>query len=172
MKILVISDSHGKNDDVKHVIKQVGDIDMLIHLGDVERGPDYIRGLVNCPVHIVAGNNDNDVTLPYDETFMIGEYRVYITHGHRFYVNSGVSCLEEYAIANKIDIAMYGHAHMPYINIGEQVTILNPGSISYPRQNGRKQTFLIMEIDRHGEVHYAHGQLKSSLEEVYRGFYS
>ena len=41
MRILVISDSHGRNDDVAGVIEQVGPIDMLIHCGDVERGDDY-----------------------------------------------------------------------------------------------------------------------------------
>ena len=47
MRILVISDSHGRNDDVAGVIEQVGHIDMLIHCGDVERGDDYIRSLVD-----------------------------------------------------------------------------------------------------------------------------
>ncbi len=45
MRILVISDSHGRNDDVAGVIEQVGPIDMLIHCGDVERGDDCIRSL-------------------------------------------------------------------------------------------------------------------------------
>ena len=35
MRILVISDSHGRNDDIEGVLKQVGDIDMMIHCGDV-----------------------------------------------------------------------------------------------------------------------------------------
>ena len=56
MRILVISDSHGRNDDVAGVIEQVGPIDMLIHCGDVERGDDYICSLVDCPVHMVSGN--------------------------------------------------------------------------------------------------------------------
>ena len=34
MRILVISDSHGRNDDIEGVLKQVGDIDMMIHCGD------------------------------------------------------------------------------------------------------------------------------------------
>ena len=43
MRILVISDSHGRNDDIEGVLKQVGDIDMMIHCGDVERGDSYIH---------------------------------------------------------------------------------------------------------------------------------
>ena len=55
MRILVISDSHGRNDDIEGVLKQVGDIDMMIHCGDVERGDSYIREIADCPVVMVAG---------------------------------------------------------------------------------------------------------------------
>ena len=61
---------------------------------------------------------------------------------------------------------MYGHTHVPYIEIGDDVTILNPGSISYPRQPGRKPTFLIMEIDEEGQAHYAHGYYKEQFDEL------
>lgn len=165
MKILVISDSHGRNDDVKGVIEQVGKIDMLIHCGDIERGDDYISALVDCPVHMVSGNNDYNLELPMQDIFEIGNYKVMVTHGHYYYVNAGVSRLEEYALENGIDIVMYGHTHVPYIEIGSEVTILNPGSISYPRQEGRKPTFLLMEIDRMGDAHYAHGIYKAHIDD-------
>ena len=71
MRILVISDSHGRNDDVAGVIEQVGHIDMLIHCGDVERGDDYIRSLVDCPVHMVSGNNDYNLGSSMHKTFLI-----------------------------------------------------------------------------------------------------
>lgn len=78
MRILVISDSHGRNDDVAGVIEQVGPIDMLIHCGDVERGDDYIRSLVDCPVHMVSGNNDYNLDLPAQDIFNIGDYKVLV----------------------------------------------------------------------------------------------
>lgn len=174
MRVLVISDSHGKNDDVKHVIEQVGDVDMMIHLGDVERGDDYIRSIAKCPpenVHLISGNNDYNLTLPKQEIIDIAGYRTLLTHGHRFYVNGGVGCLEQYALQNHIDVVMYGHTHVPYINIGQDVTILNPGSLSYPRQSDRKQTFLVMEVDKDGKAHYGHGYLRSSLKDVYGKMY-
>lgn len=171
-KILVISDSHGKNDDVKHVVEQVGRIDLMIHLGDIERGLEYIESLVDCPVHMVAGNNDYNLHLNGEEIFDYEGYRFFITHGHRYYVNQGTGILQQRALEYKADVAMFGHTHVPYISIGEELTVLNPGSISYPRQEGRIQTFLMMEIDDNGEAHYAHGHLRSSLHDVYRGFYS
>ena len=56
MRILVISDSHGRNDDIEGVLKQVGDIDMMIHCGDVERGDSYIREIAGCPVLLLGSS--------------------------------------------------------------------------------------------------------------------
>ena len=154
MRILVISDSHGRNDDVAGVIEQVGPIDMLIHCGDVERGDDYIRSLVDCPVHMVSGNNDYNLDLPAQDIFNIGDYKVLVVHGHTFYVYRGVERLKQYALQNNIDIVMFGH------------TILNPGSVSHPRQPDHMPTFLIMEIDDEGEAHYGHGYYKSKFTEL------
>ena len=78
MRILVISDSHGRNDDVAGVIEQVGPIDMLIHCGDVERGDDYIRSLVDCPVHMVSGNNDYNLDLPAQDILILAIIRYWL----------------------------------------------------------------------------------------------
>ena len=36
----------------------------------------------------------------------------------------------------------------------DDLTLINPGSISYPRQENRKPSYVIMEIDHMGEAHY------------------
>lgn len=171
MRILVISDSHGKNDDVKRVIEQVGKIDMLIHLGDVERNAGYVQELAKCETHIVLGNNDFFMDLPQQKSLEIAGKRVFITHGHRFYVNYGVDKLREYALENEYDIVMFGHTHRPYLEIGDKVTILNPGSISFPRQSERKCTYTLIDIDREGEFHYSQGVIKSSKAIFYQEFF-
>ncbi|MCR5700600.1 MAG: metallophosphoesterase [Lachnospiraceae bacterium] len=171
MRILVISDSHGNNEDVKQIIKQVGEIDMFIHLGDVEHGLDYIRSLTDAETHIISGNNDYGLDLPQSDEFMIADKRVFITHGHRFYVGGGVDNLRKYAAQNKYDIVMFGHTHRPFLDVGREVTILNPGSISYPRQDGRKKTFIMIDVDPKGGFHYNVGEMKSSGRNFYgRGF--
>ena len=69
----------------------------------------------------------------------IGDYKVLVTHGHGYYVNSGVDYFREQCFGIlDYDVVMYGHTHVPYIEIGDDVTILNPGSISYPRQSGKE----------------------------------
>ena len=59
MKVLIVSDTHRMHRNLETVIERTKDVDMLIHLGDVEGGEDYIRALVDYPVKIVSGNNDN-----------------------------------------------------------------------------------------------------------------
>ena len=166
MRILVISDSHGRNDDVAGVVDQVGHIDMLIHCGDVERGEDYIRSLVECPVYMVGGNSDYNLDLPRQLELTIGNYRVFVIHGHMSWVNRGVDYLRQIAVENHYDIVMFGHTHVPFLQKEDDLTILNPGSLSYPRQEDRMPTFLIMEIDECGMAHYGHGYYKSKFTEL------
>ena len=48
MKILIVSDTHGRLENLERVIEMTKPIDALIHLGDVEGQEDYIRRLVPC----------------------------------------------------------------------------------------------------------------------------
>ena len=36
MRVLLVSDSHGRNQNMEKVIRKVSPIDLLIHLGDLE----------------------------------------------------------------------------------------------------------------------------------------
>ena len=78
MKILIVSDTHGHERNLKKVIGRVGPVDEFIHLGDIEGHEDYIEALVDCPVHMVSGNNDFFSDLPREETFYLGKYQVMI----------------------------------------------------------------------------------------------
>ena len=151
MKILIVSDTHKSHRNLENVLERTGSIDMLIHLGDVEGGDDYIAALAGCPVHIVAGNNDFFSGLPREEEFFIKSRRVFITHGHYYCVGLGEERIMEEAVSRGADIVMYGHTHRPSLAQEKGITILNPGSIAYPRQLGRKSSYMIMEINDSGE---------------------
>jgi putative phosphoesterase len=164
MKILIISDSHRKDSNVREVIQRTKPFDMLIHLGDTEGSEDRIREWCleqnpDCEVHIVQGNNDFFSDLPKEEMICIGDYTALLTHGHNYGVSMGVEVLEEEARDRCVDIVMFGHTHRPFLKIGENLTTLNPGSISYPRQEGRERTYIQMEIDREGQAHYTISEL-------------
>ena len=128
---------------------------MLIHLGDVERCEDYIEVIAECPVEVVAGNNDFYTNLPMEREIMIGKYRALLTHGHYYYVNGGMSHIKRAIEERNLDIVMFGHTHRPLLEMYGEAVILNPGSISYPRQEGRNPSYMIMDIDEAGEAHFS-----------------
>lgn len=150
-RILIISDSHGKNDNIKKAIEKAGRFHLMIHLGDV--GHDYLQveRMAGVPTYMVAGNNDYGGFLRDMSVIYLGSHRVLLTHGHRQNVHFGVDRLRYLALENECDIAMYGHTHVPFLEEGD-VTIINPGSISLPRQIGHKKTFAIMELDDEDRV--------------------
>lgn len=154
MKILVVSDTHGHTKNLERVLEKVGDIDLFIHCGDLEGGEDYIHALVEVPCYMVAGNNDWFSDLQREMEISVDDYRIWITHGNNYGASMGPERLLEEAAARNVDVVMYGHTHRPLIEYQDNIVIVNPGSLSYPRQNGRKPSYLIMEIDRDHEAHY------------------
>ncbi|MEG0565228.1 MAG: metallophosphoesterase [Hungatella sp.] len=165
MKILIVSDTHRKDDNLRTVIEKTSPIDVMIHLGDAEGSEDDIEQWLhqineNCLLYMVLGNNDFFSSLDREKEIRLGKYRVLITHGHYYRVSMGPEILAEEAKNRGCDIVMYGHTHRPFLSTIQGVTVLNPGSLSYPRQDGRKPSYMIMEIDAHGDVHYTQNYLE------------
>lgn len=152
MKILVVSDTHGRLDNLEYVLEKVKPIDLLIHLGDVCRQEDYIEALADCPCEIVAGNNDIFSTLPRVRELKLGNYRIHLEHGHR--LPYSIEGMRREAADLQCDILMSGHTHRPLIDEADGIWLVNPGSISLPRQEGHNPTYIIMEIDKKGCVHF------------------
>ncbi len=154
MRILIVSDTHRHNENLYDVVGKIGKIDLLIHCGDTECPIEIIKDMVECPVIAVRGNNDFFSALDKEEIFDIDKYKVMVTHGHHYNVSLGVDMLVDEALSRGVNVVMYGHTHRPHLEIRDDITIVNPGSISYPRQDGRQATYMIMEIDKFGEAHY------------------
>lgn len=153
MKILIVSDTHGREQHLLETIQRVSPIDMLIHLGDFEGGEESIRAMADCPVEFVSGNNDFFTSIPKEKIIKVGDYSIMLTHGHRYSVAYSLNLLWEEAKRNYADVVMYGHTHIPYIEKHKGIWFVNPGSISLPRQDGRP-TFIIMDIDSKGDIHF------------------
>lgn len=153
-KILIVSDTHGKHRTFEQILEKEGPVDMLIHLGDTEGGEDYLCALADCECHIVGGNNDFFSDLDREEEFFIGKYRTFITHGHTYRVSMHTRDLEKAARQRGVDIVMFGHTHRPYFEEKDGLVILNPGSVSYPRQEDRRPSYMIMEMDDRKEAHF------------------
>ena len=158
MKILIVSDTHRRDGNLRAIIEKQSPFDMLIHLGDTEGSEIYFKEWVNndnCVIHVVRGNNDFFSQTDKEKEISIGKYRAFLTHGHMYGVSFELETIKEEARARKVDIVMFGHTHKPHLEYCEDgLVVLNPGSLSYPRQDGRKPSYMLMEIDRNGEAHY------------------
>ena len=51
MRVLIISDTHGRHTAFDRAIMEAGKIDYLVHLGDTEGGEDYIEAFCGCPAY-------------------------------------------------------------------------------------------------------------------------
>lgn len=154
MKVLIVSDTHRHNENFVKAVERTAPIDLVVHCGDIEGSELFISQAAGCPVQMVAGNNDFFSELPGELTFKIGALQVWVTHGHHYYVSMGTEFIIEEAKARGVDVVMYGHTHRPSIEYRAGIVVLNPGSLSYPRQDGRRPSYIVMETDRFGEWHF------------------
>ena len=152
-KILVVSDSHGRNNNIRRAIEREAPLEMLLHLGDVQGDEEEIGKNAPCPCVFVAGNCDLFSDLPSETVVNVGTHRLFLTHGHGYQVFAGTGFLREEAQRRGCDFALFGHTHEPMIDFSDpDVTVLNPGSISLPRQQGRQPTYIVIEEDEHGNL--------------------
>ena len=56
MTILVLSDSHGRSDNVSRAIEAAGRVDAILFLGDGLRDVEYLS--TDAPIYSVRGNGD------------------------------------------------------------------------------------------------------------------
>lgn len=132
MRILVMSDSHGRAENVTAAIEQERSAEYIIHLGDGERDMEpHLYAYPNKTIIQIAGNCDYCSFNPSSRLIVTeGGKRLFLTHGHPYYVKSGLTSLYFAARENGADIALFGHTHSPHLEIYNGITFLNPGSLA------------------------------------------
>lgn len=166
MRIGLLSDSHSILDPAFRAIEAMGEIDLLIHCGDHYRDASKIAARINVPVHAVVGNCDSRMDGPAEKLLNLEGVLIYITHGHRYNVKISLLNLYYRALELKADVVVFGHTHVegyrygytraPYCPSSEGILIINPGSISDPR-DGHRLSYGMLEIEGHvvrPEIHY------------------
>lgn len=152
-KYLVFSDSHGRNDRMLRVIgRYKNEIEGVFFLGDIESGEDQFRASIQGPTYIVRGNCDYFSQAPEFQVVKLHGHQIAMTHGHKQHVNMGVDVLKYWAMSKEADIVLFGHTHVPFREQTSTLTVLNPGSISRPRQEDHIPTYAIMEFLDNGEI--------------------
>lgn len=142
-KILIISDTHGLVLPIKEIFENHPSVSAIFHCGDSEL-MNFDPVLEN--VHVVRGNCDYDRTLSNDLLINIGNHSIYMTHGHLYGVKASLDKLQAKAKEMGASVAFYGHSHIASADQMDDVLLVNPGSIAYPR--GRKEkTYAILTME-------------------------
>ncbi|MCR5792500.1 MAG: metallophosphoesterase [Lachnospiraceae bacterium] len=154
MKCLIVSDSHGRSTYLNSVLEKEAPLDMVLHLGDIEGDEDWLTAVCSCPVEIISGNNDYFSYLPKERLLKLHGLNIWMTHGHRYRVHTGTEFLRMCAMEKHADIVLFGHTHRPHVEMAGGVTIVNPGSISQPRQANHQPSYIIMQIGKEGRAEF------------------
>ncbi len=159
MKIIIVSDSHGKRNILNDLLEEHKDADHFLHCGDIELSDDMF------PMYkTVIGNNDYFTNYPLERVVEIAGHRIYMTHGHILNVWNRHEHLVEKAKEHGCDIACYGHSHISVIEKRDDILILNPGSL-WRSRDGKGPSYAILTIAE-DEVHAQIKFLRSEKEKA------
>ena len=148
MKILVISDTHGDIEKAREAIEDNPDLDLIIHLGDYFRDAQKLSDFFpHIPIEYIYGNSDFMIgDVPSEKILEFNGKRIFITHGHKYSVKWDYNKLCSKAEEMNADILLFGHTHIADMVRKKEYLLVNPGSISDPR-DGEGESYLILEID-------------------------
>jgi uncharacterized protein len=128
MKLGIVSDTHGL---VRPALMGAFDgVDEILHAGDV--GDEEVLAILEtlAPVRAVRGNVDGP-DLPESLEFELAGFHFAIAHGHLFETkNRHRNLARAFPRANFI---LYGHTHIPVLEVIAGITMINPGSAGSKR---------------------------------------
>ena len=151
--VLVISDMHGMHDNLRELVRiEEGRYDAVFHLGDTNDNADLIRSICGCPVTFVRGNCDSFSDFPEVRDFKQWGHHFFMTHGHRYFIYRDPADLAAEAASRGADVALFGHTHTPLMQMIDDVLVINPGSLSKPRQSGRAPSYVMLTVEEGSDV--------------------
>lgn len=145
MRIGIMGDTHGSSFSIQQAVAAADPVDFWLHTGDFYRDAMLLSAFTGLSVTAVAGNCDGRSEAKPDEFIEVEGYRIWLTHGHRYGVKSGLNELCDWARRYEADIVVFGHTHQAEILNEAGLLLLNPGSAAMPRQ-GKKRTIGVLEL--------------------------
>jgi hypothetical protein len=148
--VAVVADTHlprGARRLPDRCVELLRSADLVLHAGDVTAAPvlESLRAL-GPPLEAVHGNMDDGdlrATLPERRVVEVGGTRIGMEH-----VPGPQAGREARLVARfpACDAVVYGHTHVPQVELHEGVWILNPGSPT-ERRSAPRHTMLVLRID-------------------------
>lgn len=152
MKIFFMSDIHGSLYFLKEAINSFKreKAEYIVILGDElyhgprnplpkEYNPQEVAVILNEykeKIIAVRGNCDSEVDQMLIQYPIMGDYSTILYNGRRLFLTHGhIYNPENLPPLSKGDVFFYGHIHIPVAEKQDGIYIINPGSISLPKEN-------------------------------------
>lgn len=150
MKLGVISDTHKHIVNLSKAVKFVKEmgVDKIIHLGDNYEDIDEIgeRDVIRVPG--VFSDVYQDKKIQNRRVENLGGWRFLLTHTISSHPNDLPEDLvpEDLIHAQKVQVVLYGHTHMPEIKQERGIIFLNPGHLKNEDKRRFPPTFGYVEL--------------------------
>ncbi len=140
MKILIISDTHGKLNKAREVISRLKGLDLIIHAGDYYTDAKILSEETGIDTVFVKGNCDGSMSSD-DYAIVPTEYgRIFVTHGHMY---RSIDSLIYKATEPGCKAVVYGHTHVALYDAYYGMYILNHDSLSKP-WDGSNGSYIVL----------------------------
>jgi putative phosphoesterase len=153
--IWIISDTHLTKSNIlpDDFVQKVNREDIIIHLGDIISFEvmEYLRDL--CHLEAVRGNCDlPDVRrgLSLKKIIELGGRKIGLIHGQGGQLQTMEMVRHEFG--GKVDVALFGHTHLPYHSRENGTLYFNPGSLRDGRNGINTFGILHLEPEPWGEI--------------------
>ena len=156
MKILLVSDTHGKTDNLEKLLQTYeAEVSLVCHMGDY--GSDlrkFESRYSTLRLAAVNGNTDFSFHGQTEQIIELGQFagkklRLLITHGHKFGVKKNYNRLINYAKEMEVHAVFFGHTHEGCNFTRDGIFFMNPGSLGFGREG--ESTYGLVHVTDNGE---------------------
>lgn len=164
MQLVVVSDSHGRNEVFPKLRELYPNASAYLLLGDSETDEYSLDGFAS-----VQGNNDAYGLFPPHLILDLDGVRIYMTHGDRIPRMGMIDRFLVKAKEENCQLFLFGHTHIYEVHQKDGVTILNPGSIQQNR-DGSNPSYALVTLD-HGSITVERKELPREHKPKKKGFW-
>ncbi len=163
MKIFFISDIHGSPFYLEKALKCYKEeaANFIVILGDTlyhgprnplpkDYNPQAVANLLNRykdKIIAVRGNCDSEVDQILIEYPMMADYSIILCNNRRLFLTHGhIYNEDKMPSLSRNDVLIHGHTHIPVAKKHNEIYVLNPGSVTLPKEN-HPNSYAILQDD-------------------------